>query len=99
MFTHFYQLYKRVPRARRKELVTFIYKLKNFCGRGYHVHVSEMLEDCCEDYLWIEVKTDNGWYDEVKQGVIDLCDRYGIPRSNIMVNPDGSIEVSLYTDF
>lgn len=97
--THFYELWKRVPRTRRKQLAKFIHELKKLCGRGYHVAVVEMLEDCDEDYIFVErgkLSQDN--YTKLVDDVTELCDSFAIPRSNIC-DMDYQLEINLYTDF
>jgi len=96
--THFYELYKRVPRARRKTLAKFIHELKCLCGRKYHACVVEMLEDCDEDYVFIEAQKIMGdEYTKFVDDVTELCDSYSIPRNNIC-DMDFQLEISLYTD-
>jgi hypothetical protein len=97
--THFYELYKRVSRARRKELAKFIHKLKCICGRNYHCYVGEMLEDCDEDYVYVDrgsLTQDD--YSKLVDDVTELCDTFGITRCNIC-DMDYQLEISLYTDF
>lgn len=97
--THFYELWKRVSRARRRELAKFIHELKKLSGRKYHCCVVEMLEDCDEDYIFIErgkLKQDD--YNKLVEDVTELCDRFAIPRNNIC-DMDFQLEISLYTDF
>ena len=104
--THFYELYKRVPRARRKELAKFIHELKCMCGRKYHVHVLEMLENCEEDYLSIDTTKLVGEVgNEFEKELLDLADEYAIPRKKIdyfsepyYTNEEGYC-IYLYTDF
>ena len=94
--THFYELYKGVCRGRRKVLAKFIHELKKLCGCKYHVHVVEMLEECDEDYLFIDIEKLND-YGPIENEITLLCDFYCIPRNNILLN-NGVIEISLYTD-
>lgn len=98
-FTHYYELYKRVPRRRRRELASFIHDLKCLCGRKYHLAVGEMLEDCDEDYVYVEcenlsVETAESLVDDITK----LCEKYSIPTNN-MTDIYDTIEISLYTDF
>ena len=98
-YVHFYELFKRVPRARRKFLASFIHELKKLCGRKYHVAVCEMLENCCEDYVFVErgnLSQDD--YVELVKEVAELCDNYSIPNNNIC-DLGFQLEISLYTDF
>lgn len=103
MYTHFYQLYKRVPRARRKSLAKFIHEVKKLSGRKYHCHVLEMLE---EDYLSIDItKLDLATEEAFEGELLLLGDEYKIPRKNIRLdcepyytNEKGFV-IDLYTDF
>ena len=96
-FVHFYELWKRIPRRRRRALVSFIYELKKQMGGKHHVHVGEMLENCEEDYLFIEVDNTNEKFNEILNDVYALCDKHSIPRNNVFI--DGNIEIGLYTDY
>lgn len=104
--THFYDFYKRVPRQRRKRLAKFLHELKCLCGRKYHVHVLEMLENCEEDYLMIDT-TNLPINDEIKltTEIIGLMDKYFIPRGNLEQNDEPyytderGITIYPYTDF
>jgi len=99
MYTHFYELFKRVSRARRKTIAKFIHELKKLSGRKYHCYVGEMLEDCDEDYVYIERgKLSQDDYEKLVDEVTELCDTYSIPRNNIC-DMDYQLEISLYTDF
>lgn len=99
MYTHFYELFKRVSRARRKTIAKFIHELKKLSGRKYHCYVGEMLEDCDEDYVYIERgKLSQDDYVKLVDEVTQLCDDYSIPRNNIC-DMDYQLEISLYTDF
>ena len=95
-YVHFYEFYKRVSRSRRKELAKFVHELKKLCGRKYHAHVVEMLENCDEDYVFVECDTtkDNT---SLMEDIEALCYEYGIPNRNI-VDMCSQIEISLYTD-
>ena len=98
-YVHFYELFKRVPRARRKFLASFIHELKKLCGRKYHVAVCEMLENCCEDYVFVErgnLSQDD--YVKLIGEVVELCDKYSIHCNNIC-DLGFQLEISLYTDF
>lgn len=105
-YTHFYELYKRVPRARRKSIAKFIHEVKKLSGRKYHCDVLEMLEDCDEDYLSINVtKLDMETEEQFENELMELVDEYGIPRRNVRLdyepyysNEKGYV-ISLYTDF
>ena len=78
-YTHFYELYKRVPRARRKSIAKFIHEVKKLSGRKYHCYVLEMLEDCDEDYLSIDVtKLDMETEEQFENELMELVDEYGI---------------------
>jgi len=105
-YTHFYELYKRVPRARRKRLAKFIHELKKLSGRKYHCNVIEMLEGCDEDYLSIEttklsISEENTFEEELN----NLCDEYSIPRQNVeydmepLYTDERGFTIHLYTDF
>ena len=95
-YVHFYEFYKRVSRSRRKELAEFLYKLKRLCGGKYHAHVVEMLENCDEDYVFVECDTtkDNT---SLMEDINGLCNKYGIPMRNVG-DMCSQIEISLYTD-
>lgn len=93
MYTHFYQLWKRVPRARRKELAKFIHRFKCLCGRKYHLHVTERLEgdiDLENDgttHAWDNLSIDVAHvpceqFDKLYGDIIRLMDEFGIPRKN-----------------
>jgi hypothetical protein len=95
-YVHFYEFYKRVSRSRRKELAKFVHELKKLCGRKYRTHVVEMLENCDEDYVFVECDTtkDNT---SLMEDIKALCYEYGIPMRNV-VDMCSQIEISLYTD-
>jgi hypothetical protein len=96
MFTPANFLYHGVRYNRRKQLSRFIHELKKLSGRKYHKQVVEMLEECNEDYVFINVKSENvpdGLMDEV----IALCDKFRIPRQNVC-QWDEFIDIHLYTD-
>jgi hypothetical protein len=95
-YVHFYEFYKRVSRSRRKELAKFVHELKKLCGRKYHTCVVEMLENCNEDYVFVECDTtkDNT---SLMEDINGLCNEYGIPMRNV-VDMCSQIEISLYTD-
>ena len=105
-YTHFYELYKRVSRARRKEIVKFIHEVKKLSGRKYHCFVLEMLENCDEDYLSIDVtKLDLATEEAFEGELLELADEYGIPRRNIRLDyepyytDEKGYVISLYTDY
>ena len=99
MYTHFYELYKRVPRSRRKRLAQFIHRVKCLCGRTYHIALSEMLDQCVEDYLFIDSeRLDEETASKLLTDVTALCDKYCIPREHIE-DDDDRIVIFLYTDF
>lgn len=104
--THFYELYKRVNRSRRRELAKFIHELKVLCGRKYHCHVLEMLENCDEDYLSIDTtKLDIETEEQFEKELMNLTDKYAIPRRNVIFDfepyytDERGYVINLYTDF
>jgi len=98
-FTHYYELYKRVPRRRRRKLASFIHDLKCLCGRKYHLAVGEMLENCDEDYVYVECENISVETAELlADDITKLCEKYSIPSNNMSDIYD-TIEISLYTDF
>lgn len=106
MYTHFYELYKRVPRARRKSLAKFIHEVKKLSGRKYHCNVIEMLEDCDEDYLSIETtKLSAAEENAFEEELWALADSYHLPRTNIEYDmepyytDERGFTIYLYTDF
>ena len=44
-------LYHRISYNKRRAICDFIHAFKCMCGRKYHLHVTEVLEDCDEDYI------------------------------------------------
>lgn len=104
--TRFYDFYKRVPRYRRKELAKFVHELKKLCGRKFHVHVLEMLENCDEDYVSVDTtKLDFDMEALLQDKVLELMDEYGIPRRNMReeceyyFTDERGFTIALYSDF
>ena len=44
-------LYHRISYNKRRAICDFIHAFKCMCGRKYHLHVTEILWDCDEDYV------------------------------------------------
>ncbi len=113
MYTHFYHLWKRVPRARRKELAKFIHRFKCLCGHKYHLHVTERLDGDIDlgndgtthafDNVSIEFgKGACGDIDTLLNDINALIDEFGIPRKNLIHKIDWCgeyIMIYLYTDY
>lgn len=99
--THYYELYKRVSRSRRRELASFIHEMKKLMGGKYHLHVVEVLEDCDEDYIFVDEVADDMDYEVIKSEVLALVDKYGIARRNVDFydNQPEEITIHLYSDF
>ena len=113
--THFYELWKRIPRERRRELATFIHRLKCLCGRKYHLRVLTNLDSIthldgidCVRYDNVCVcgveKLDAAAFINLQKGIIELMDKFGIPRRNFFYeNEECYVEgenfiIDLYTD-
>ena len=102
--THFYQLWKRVPRSRRKNLARFIHELKKLATK-YNCLVIERLGNRHEDYVYIDIRSlSDEQQNELREKVWELGDTWWVPRFNIDFDHDGiltnveSIYCYLYTD-
>jgi hypothetical protein len=103
--TRFYQLWKRVPRERRKALAKFIHELKKLASATNECIVVERLGNRANDYVYVEV--DNLSTDEratLLANIRELGDTFALPRTNIVLGHDvtyGSaiITCNLYTDY
>ena len=102
--TRFYQLWKRVPRIRRKELAKFIHELKKLASANNECLVVERLGKREEDYVYIDISdlTDEQ-ATALRAKVWELGDRFRLPRFNIEFERDEDLDIPiivcfLYTD-
>ena len=99
MYTHFYELYKRVPRARRRVLANFIHELKKLSGRGFRSHVTESISQSENDFVSVNISNlgvlSKPLYLALFYLLVDEC---LIPRGNVDETED-TITIRLYTDY
>ena len=101
--TRFYQLWKRVPRERRKELAKFIHELKKLASRNNELIVVERLGKREKDYVYIDVSDiPIAKAISLLEPIRLLGDEFSIPRNNIRYgeNEDCGFAIicDLYTD-
>lgn len=103
--THFYQLWKRVPRSRRKELAKFIHELKKLASANNECLVVERLGNREEDHVYIDINDlTSEQQNALRDKVWALGDKFGIPRHNIEFERDDDWDIPiiicfLYTDY
>ena len=103
--TRFYQLWKRVPRERRKALAKFIHELKKLASSTNECIVMERLGNRANDYVYVDVENLSAdARATLLNGIRELADTYSMPRTNIVsaCHPTYGtpiITCNLYTDF
>jgi hypothetical protein len=105
MFTKASQLRRSVRYNRRYQLCTFIHELKKLVGRKYHKTVGFTEKNHYINNLYIAYTLGDTEIDNMTGEITDLCDKFKIPRANIMdeyepfYTDEASIIIYLYTDF
>jgi hypothetical protein len=105
MFTKASQLRRGVRYNRRYQLCTFIHELKKLVGRKYHKTVKFTEKNHYINNLYIAYTIGDTEIDSMTEEITSLCDKYRIPRANIMdesepfYTDEASIIIFLYTDF
>ena len=73
-------LYHRISYNKRRAICDFIHAFKCMCGRKYHLHVTEVLEDCDEDYIAVFDldKLSQVDYLQFTNDVYKMCEKHNI---------------------
>ena len=89
-------LYHCISYNKRRAICDFIHAFKCMCGRKYHLHVTEVLEDCDEDYIAVFNldKLSQVDYLQFTNDVYKMCEKHNIKDFTFFCS--GDVYIYLY---